>query len=202
VNADDRIERSSLLYERALFEEDAAALTEAGRELDAVKADLALARGRLLHGRLFEQRNDNPAQAAEGPRELPLFEQAAQLYQGIGDDRGEAEAMFWIGCCHQVIRRDDDAAVPVLERSLALASQAGDKEDDGRGAAPPGHRGAPGGRPDLHRRWTGPSPRRPQARSGGDRTRPDGRRRRHHPSGGGSGHRYQRASVVISSPQW
>jgi hypothetical protein len=41
--------------------------------------------------------------------------------------RGEAEALFWVGCFHQVIRRDSAAAVPVLERSLELATQAGDK---------------------------------------------------------------------------
>jgi tetratricopeptide (TPR) repeat protein len=38
-----------------------------------------------------------------------------------------AEALFWIGCCHQVVRRDQDAAVPVLERSLELAALDDDK---------------------------------------------------------------------------
>jgi hypothetical protein len=41
--------------------------------------------------------------------------------------RGEGEALFWVGCFHQVVRRDNATAVPVLERSLELASQAGDK---------------------------------------------------------------------------
>ena len=125
---DDRIERSRLLYERALFEGDADALAEASRELDAVEADLALARGRLIHGRFLEQRNDNPEQATEDPRELALFEQAARLYQELGDVRGEAESLFWVGCCHQVVRQDDATAVPGLERSLELASTAGDKK--------------------------------------------------------------------------
>jgi len=128
VNAHDRIERSRLLYERALFEEDAGALAEASQELNAVEADLALARGRLIHGRFLEWRNENPGRAAEDPRELALFKRAAQLYGDLGDDRGVAEALFWIGCCHQVVRQDDTAAVPVLERSLELASAAGDEK--------------------------------------------------------------------------
>src|ERR1700722_8544615 len=90
---DGRIERSRQLYERALFESDAGALTAAERELDGVEADLALARGRVIHGRFLEQRG---------------------------------EALFWVGCCHQVVRRDNEAAVPVLWRSLELATEADD----------------------------------------------------------------------------
>ena len=106
MNSDERIERSRLLYERALFDGDGSALTAAERELDSVEADLALARGRLIHGRFLEERNDDSEQAREDPRELALFEQAVHLYQAIGDVRGEAEALFWVGCCHQVVRRD------------------------------------------------------------------------------------------------
>jgi len=123
----DRIERSQRLYERALLEGEAGALDAADRELDAVEADLALARGRVLHGRFLEQRNEDPGQATEDPRELTLFERALHLYQALGDTRGEAEALFWVGCCHQVVRGDDDTAVPALERSLELATQAGDQ---------------------------------------------------------------------------
>jgi tetratricopeptide (TPR) repeat protein len=126
-DATDRIERSRLLYERALLEGEAGALAAADLELDAVEADLALARGRVRHGRFLEQRNEDPGQATEDPRELALFERAVHLYQALGDVRGEAEALFWVGCCHQVVRRDDGAAVPVLERSLELATGAGDK---------------------------------------------------------------------------
>jgi tetratricopeptide (TPR) repeat protein len=124
---DERVERSRLLYERALHDADPDALDAAGRELDAAEADLALARGRILHGRFLEQRGSDPAQAREDPRELAHFERAAQLYQQLGDPRGEADALFWIGCCHQVIRRDNAAAVPVLQRSLELARQTGDQ---------------------------------------------------------------------------
>jgi tetratricopeptide (TPR) repeat protein len=127
MSAEGRIERSRLLYERAILDGDASALAEAGRELDAVEADLALARGRVIHGRFLGQREEDPAQAEEDPQELALFERASHLYQARGDVRGQAESLFWIGCFHQVVRRDDNAAVPVLRRSLELAGQAGDK---------------------------------------------------------------------------
>jgi tetratricopeptide (TPR) repeat protein len=123
---DERIERSRLLYERALFESDAGALAEAERELDGVEADLALARGRVIHGRFLQQRAEDPDQAREDPHELALFERAAELYRARGDVRGEAEALFWVGCCQQVVRRDNEAAVPVLWRSLELATETED----------------------------------------------------------------------------
>jgi tetratricopeptide (TPR) repeat protein len=121
-----RIEQAGRLYLRSIFTGDAGALTAADRELDAVEADLALARGRVLHGRFLAQREAGQEQPAEDPRELALFEQARALYQALGDARGEAEALFWVGCCHQIVRRDNDAAVPALDRSLALSAEAGD----------------------------------------------------------------------------
>jgi hypothetical protein len=45
----------------------------------------------------------------------------------LGDVRGEAEALFWAGCFHQVVRHDNATAVPLLEQSLELATRAGDK---------------------------------------------------------------------------
>lgn len=56
-----------------------------------------------------------------------MFERAAQLYRTLGDVRGEAESLFWIGTFHQVVRQDDGAALRVFERSHMLARQAGDK---------------------------------------------------------------------------
>lgn len=120
LNADDRIERAGQFYERAVFGGDASALASADLELDAVEADLALARGRVIHARFFEQRN-------EDPRELALFERAVQLYRDLGDVRGEGESLFWVGAFHHVVRGDDDAAVPSLEQSYELATQVGDK---------------------------------------------------------------------------
>ena len=119
MGADERIERARLQYERAVFGGDIAALATAERELDGVEADLALARGRLLHARFLQDREEDPG-------ELALFRRAAELYRLLGDARGEGEALFRVGCYHQVVRRADAAAVPALERSRELAQRAGD----------------------------------------------------------------------------
>jgi tetratricopeptide (TPR) repeat protein len=128
MSAEDRIERAGLLYERSVFGGDAGALAAADRELDAAEAALALARGRVIHGRFLEQRDAGPGPVREDPRELALFERAAQLYRVLGDLGGEAESLFWVGCFHQVVRRDDGTAAPVLQRSLELAQRAGEKK--------------------------------------------------------------------------
>ncbi|MEU2614966.1 tetratricopeptide repeat protein [Micromonospora sp. NPDC007271] len=114
-----RIERARELYEEAVFGGRSAALATADRTLDGVEADLALARGRVLHARYLEEK-------VEDPRELELFEQAAALYQRLADPRGEGEARFWVGCVHQVIRGDEPAAIPAFARARELATLAGD----------------------------------------------------------------------------
>lgn len=124
---DERVRQAGVLYERAVFSGDAGALADADRELDAAEADLAVARGRLMHTGFLLRRDQDPVAAEENPGELPLFERAVRLYRALGDVRGEAEALFWVGCFHQVVRHDDATAVPVLEQSLDRASQAGDK---------------------------------------------------------------------------
>ena len=124
---DERVRQAGLLYERAVFGGDAGLRAEADRELDAVEADLSVARGRLMHTRFLLRRDKDPVSAVEDPGELALFERAAQVYRALGDTRGEADALFWVGCFHQVVRRDNASAVAVLEQSLELASQAGDK---------------------------------------------------------------------------
>ena len=93
----------------------------------AVEADAALARGLILHARFQSGSTDPGSSPEEDPAELPLFKRALELYRALGDTRGEAEALFWIGCLHQFIRRDNETAVPYLERSCRLAAQIGDK---------------------------------------------------------------------------
>jgi tetratricopeptide (TPR) repeat protein len=124
---DERVRQAGLLYERAVFSGDAGPLAEADRQLDAAEADLAVARGRLMHTRFLLRRDQDSGALEADPGELPLFESATRLYRALGDVRGEAEALFWVGCFHQVIRHDNATAVPVLEQSLELASRAGDK---------------------------------------------------------------------------
>jgi tetratricopeptide (TPR) repeat protein len=124
---DERVERSRQLYERALFDGDTGALAEADLELDAVEAELALARGRIIHGQFLQRRDEDPGLAREDPEELACFERAAELYRALGDVPGEAESLFWIGCFHQLVRRDDAVAVPLLQQSLELATRTHDK---------------------------------------------------------------------------
>lgn len=73
MSAGDRIEHARLLYQRAVFGGDASALATADRELDGVEADLALARGRIIHTRFLQQRDEDPERLAEDPHELALF---------------------------------------------------------------------------------------------------------------------------------
>lgn len=127
MNIDDRIVRAGKAYERAVFGGDTSALVDAEHGLDAVEADTALARGRILHARFQSAPDDAGSPPAEDPAQLPLFERALELYQALGDTRGEAEALFWIGCLHQFIRRDHETAVPYLDRACLLAAQTGDK---------------------------------------------------------------------------
>lgn len=112
-------DRARQLYESATFDGDAQALETAERELDAVEADLALARGRIMHARLL-------AGAEADDAELAQFERSAELYARAGNGRGEAEALFWAATFRQVARNDNDGAVPLLERARELAAAAGD----------------------------------------------------------------------------
>ncbi|MEP7025747.1 MAG: tetratricopeptide repeat protein, partial [Actinomycetota bacterium] len=128
MNGDDRIEQARLLYERAIFSGEASVLGTAERALDSVEADLALARGQLIHAHFLDQRNEDPEQVTEDPDELAYFEHAAKLYELLGDERGQGEALFWIGCFRQVVQRNNKAALPFLERAKELAAQAGDKK--------------------------------------------------------------------------
>jgi tetratricopeptide (TPR) repeat protein len=120
MRADDRITQARQSYERAVFGGDAGVLSAAERGLDAVEADLALARGQVMHARFIAERVENA-------QELILFERAAELYQGLDDARGEGEALLWVGIFYQVVEDDSDAALPALQRSYQLARTAGDK---------------------------------------------------------------------------
>ena len=117
---DDRLVRAKDLYERSVFHGEPDALAEADEILDAVEADLTLARGRIRHARYLAERQ-------EVPEEKDLFERAASLYRALGDPRGEAEALFWIGTFEQVVRGDDAAALPAFLRAHDLATEVGDR---------------------------------------------------------------------------
>jgi len=112
--------RARELYERAIFNGEYDVLPQADRELDVVEAELLIGRGRIMHARYLGTQ-------VEAPEELPAFERAAELYRGVGDERGEAEAQFWIGCFHQVVRDDNSGAVPFLTAASELARKTGDQ---------------------------------------------------------------------------
>ncbi|MET8280233.1 tetratricopeptide repeat protein [Micromonospora sp. NPDC005174] len=117
---DVRLTRAQERYEQAVFGGDATSLDEAERDLVALEADTALARGRLLHARFL-------GTGVEDAAELPFFERAAQLFRELGDARGEGEALFWVGTVHQVIRQDQAPADPAFARARELATEAGDE---------------------------------------------------------------------------
>jgi tetratricopeptide (TPR) repeat protein len=116
---DERVGLAGELFGRAIFNGDVEALAAADAALDAAEAELVLARGKVLHGRFLASRE-------EDPREVALFERALELYHSLDDERGQAEAFFWIGCFHQVVRDDTDPAVSALTISRELAKKAGD----------------------------------------------------------------------------
>ncbi|GLY96131.1 tetratricopeptide repeat protein [Actinoplanes sp. NBRC 103695] len=117
MSNDDRIPLAVHFSERSVFNGEHDGLAIADRKLDGVEADLALARGRVIHARFLAA---PPAERREEPQELALFERAAELYRELGDQRGEGEAVLWAGLFHQVVRDDEAAAVPALERAAEL----------------------------------------------------------------------------------
>ncbi|MEU8514364.1 tetratricopeptide repeat protein [Kitasatospora sp. NPDC048722] len=111
--------QAARLYDRAVFGGDTDAIASADGCLDAVEADLAMARGRNLHARFL-------AEGAVEEEELALFSRAGELYEALGNVRGRADAQFWIGTYQQVVRGDAEAARPFFERALELAEEADD----------------------------------------------------------------------------
>jgi tetratricopeptide (TPR) repeat protein len=119
ATVDERIKLANQHYERAVFGGDNSGLSAAEQALDAVAADLALARGRLKHARFLDTR-------VADPLELALFEQADEAYERTGDARGQGEAQLWIGLYHQVVQHEDGPALAAFERARALATRTGD----------------------------------------------------------------------------
>lgn len=74
---DERIRVAERAYESAVFAGDHGGVPDARLGLDAVEADLVLARGRLLHAEFL-------AESPPVEQELRLFERAAELYRAAG----------------------------------------------------------------------------------------------------------------------
>lgn len=126
---DGRLVRAKEWTELATFGGDSSQLEKAERELDALAADVALARGRILHARFLSRRFGPQAEPdpVGDPRELELFEKALALFERVGDRRGQGDALFQVGIFHQVVLGDGDTGVPFFARSAEAASEAGDQ---------------------------------------------------------------------------
>lgn len=120
MQGQDWIERAGELFEAAMFGGDTSALERSDDVLDAVEAPLSMARGKVLHVRFLNDREENI-------QELVLFERAAELYGRLGNPSGEADALFWVGCWHQVVKGDGAAGRPYFERSYELAKSVNDR---------------------------------------------------------------------------
>ncbi|MEU0945443.1 tetratricopeptide repeat protein [Streptomyces canus] len=120
MRGQDWIERAGELFEAAMFGGDTSALERSDDVLDAVEAPLCMARGKVLHVRFLNDREENS-------QELVLFERAAELYERLGDTSGEADALFWVGCWHQVVKGDGAVGRPYFERSYELAKSVDDR---------------------------------------------------------------------------
>jgi hypothetical protein len=119
VTSDQLGERLRALYDKASFGGDSAALLEGAAEIKAAQAQLALGRGRFLHAQFLLDHEKRPEQ-------LEQLTMAVKLFGELTDQRGEAEATFWMALYHQVVCGDEATAVPLLERAQLLAAAADD----------------------------------------------------------------------------
>jgi tetratricopeptide (TPR) repeat protein len=119
AETDDPLARADLLNEWALFAGDEDARRRAGDELARAEALLALGRGRMVHAQYLAERD-------EDPRELELFERALELARSLEDRALEAQALFWVGLVHQVVRSDSATSLRHFQDSYDLAQELGD----------------------------------------------------------------------------
>ena len=120
MHEQDWVVQAGALFEAAMFGGDASALGRSDDVLDAVEARLSMARGKVLHVRFLDGLEENG-------QELAFFERAAELYRRLADASGEADALFWIGCLHQVVKGEGTTGRPYFEQSYALAKSVDDR---------------------------------------------------------------------------
>lgn len=137
----DPLVRADILNEQALFAGDGDAGRRAGEELARAEALTALGRGRILHAEYLAKRR-------EDPRELELFERALELARSLGDRALEAQALFWVGLVHQVVRGNSVASLPYFQGSYDLAQELGDTSTLAYAARHLGFVDLEGGRPE------------------------------------------------------
>jgi tetratricopeptide (TPR) repeat protein len=116
--------RAARCYDDATFGGRPERVVEGEDELDAIEADLALSRGKLLHARFLDSRTNRDGTHRD-ERELPLFERAVELYRKLDDRAKLADALFWVGCCHQVVLDDEATALDHFHAAYDLAAELG-----------------------------------------------------------------------------
>jgi len=120
---EERTRSTSSLFQIESHEWSAAAWERSERWLAEIEANLSLARGRLAYERFLRSGPGGyPMPGASGDAAMPHFRRAAELFRALGDDRGEREALFWVGTLEQVLHQDFPAAREALERSRDLCA--------------------------------------------------------------------------------
>ncbi|MFD2077751.1 Tetratricopeptide repeat-containing protein [Actinopolymorpha cephalotaxi] len=112
-------ERADRACRQAVFCGDTSDLLPALESLVGDEPGTDLARGMLRHSLAL-------AGGEPDAEELACFERAAEEYRRRGDRAGEGRALFWQGCYHQVLGKDGETAVPLLERAATLSRDADD----------------------------------------------------------------------------
>lgn len=83
---------------------------------DRLRARYLYERGMALH---IDYCMGTPDQSAE----LAAFEGAAEMFQALGDQEGEASARAFVGIFHHVDRLDPDTAWPILMHAYQMSPQ-------------------------------------------------------------------------------
>lgn len=100
-----------------------AALERAVREGDRWCEAAALDRlAMLTHFRALQR----GTRSEDAPAEQALFATALEIRREIGDRAGVAQSLFGLGLVHQVLLRDEHAAIPLLREALATGDGVAD----------------------------------------------------------------------------
>jgi hypothetical protein len=114
---DERVRQAGLLYERAVFTGDAALLAAADRELDAAEADLAVARGRLMHTRILLRRETGQLPgAAANMVGLAYIAAAAGRSSDVPALLDEADGIARAAGAHRIAQQVSDARAALTDQ--------------------------------------------------------------------------------------
>jgi hypothetical protein len=128
ASLEERLQSASSLHQIESHEWSSEHWAESELALEEAEAAVALARGRVEYEKFLRSGPGGyPAPGVSGAAALPHFRRAAELFQRVGEARGEAESLFWLGTLQQVLEHDYGAARESLERARSLATSTGDR---------------------------------------------------------------------------